>query len=278
MKTHFAIVAFFTLAATVLVSCEKQQEAEKEKKAYDSFVIKGIEVNTGSKLHWETDGVANFLFWDAEGDDNLQINGVDFYIVGPDTDDGAGDWRTMSTSGEGVGPIDDKYFYICYKGNAGEVPLDLEFYEGDNQYGFGNGDATQTIPLVSVTEDNNITLRPACALLRVIASSDVEVRMEIKDETGMYNWSDFVRGGIVDPSTALFISSDAPIGAYDEILPSGALSDPASGVYTFILPMAEESVTVDGFVFFLGDEDIPTKPESIKIERGHLYNVDLRSN
>lgn len=275
MKKHFAIVAFFTLAATVLVSCEKQQEAEKEKKAYDSFVIKGIEVNTGSKLHWETDGVANFLFWDAEGDDNLQINGVEFYIVGPDTDDGAGDWRTMSTSG-GVGPIDDKYFYICYKGNAGEVPLDLEFLEG-NRYGFG-GDATQTIPLVSVTEDNNITLRPACALLRVIASSYVDVIMGIKDETGMYNGSDFVWGGIVDPSTALFISSDAPIEAYDVISPSGALSDPASGVYTFILPMAEESVTVEGFVFYLDGEDIPTTPESIKIERGHLYNVDLRSN
>lgn len=276
MKKHFAIVAFFTLAATVLVSCEKQQEAEKEKKAYDSFVIKGIEVNTGSKLHWETDGVANFLFWDTEGDDNLQINGADFYIVGPDTEEGDGAWRTMSTSGEGVGPIDDKYFYICYKGNTGEVSLDsLEFLEG-NQYDFG-GDATQTIPLVSVTEDNNITLRPACALLRVIASSDVEVKMEIKD-TGMYNGADFVRGGIVDPSTALFIPSDAPIGAYEEISPSGALSDPASGVYTFILPMAEESVTVEGFVFFLGDEDIPTKPESIKIERGHLYNVDLRSN
>lgn len=276
MKKHFAIVAFFTLAATVLVSCEKQQEAEKEKKAYDSFVIKGIEMNTGSKLHWETDGVANFLFWDTEGEDYLQINGADFYIVGPDTEEGDGDWRTMSLSGEGVEPIDDKYFYICYKGIAGEVPL--EFSEGDNQYGFGGGDATQIIPLVSVTEDNNITLRPACALLRVIASSDVEVRMEIKEEAGMYNGVDFVRGGIVDPSMALFISSDDPIGVYEEILPSGALSDPASGVYTFILPMAEESVTVDGFVFFLGDEDIPTKPESIKIERGHLYNVDLRSN
>lgn len=152
------------LACMALTACDKDNLDEGREKSFDKFVISNSKLfNSDNKVYLDfNDGLARLLY---ENNDHVVINGVDFTL----SSSGSGASTVWTASGT---EITAEHFYCAYADGQAST---LSSYSSNtfhfNMYGRRN-EATNKILMGGVTDSNVFTLRPACAIIRLMANND----------------------------------------------------------------------------------------------------------
>lgn len=262
MKKSLSCILALLAGSFLFGACDKHDSAsDPAPNSYSEFFINPPSFNTpsGTKVYWDDDG----LWWSPSGDLVL-INGTQFEII-----KGNGNqWKTQSTATgverSDVGPIDG-VFYCCYIGQDPQTPS-LEKENGRYLYRGVNFDTI--VPLVGASEDNNVTLKPCCAVLKIINLdrniSNIEIPVALADK--------FPYSGDIDPVNALVANPGNKKNQFSNIAPINSTS-------YVILPMVCDSITTTGqlkFKYKEGGTTITKKTRSaVTIKKGYVYVIDF---
>lgn len=262
------ILAFSALS---LVACTSKEEVPK---AYDEFIINDIKfASNGSKTYWTSEG---HFYWDG-GDPGLYVNGVPFALR-----DDAGCWYASRADGDGDVKAVDGYFYSAYYG-YGSNNVTLKFLEDQCVYipeydpdaDWENGVASY-VPLAARVSDNNVTLTPCCAILKLHIPSDGALTIYNTDGGSE---GTFVRHGNIDPTIARFVDVDAYMetGWIPLVRPRNSEGDVSSEIVYVVLPMEHDEETIGSMEinFDDGRPTVRTMAPSITIRKGYVYNINL---
>lgn len=163
---------FASLACLLAVACEKEDEEPARQQTFDKFVM-------GDTRFTSEDGTKVVLQYSAnrlvyEESDIVKVNGETFTL----SKTGTGAMTKWFANGPGVTASE---FYCAY---VDGVDGTLTNFSG-NTYHFSIAgrlsEATNKVILAGVTDSNVLTLRPACAIIRVKANnsySNVKVGFE----------------------------------------------------------------------------------------------------
>lgn len=217
------------------------------------FTAPAFNSPSGSKVYWNDDG----LWWDESGDLVL-INGTQLEIYK------AGDtvWKTRGGSAP-VAHLNHNY-YCCYIGQG----QDEEITWDDTLYIYKNIDLANIVPMVGVSKGNLMTLKPCCAVLKIINLdrniSNIKIPVALADK--------FPYSGDIDPVNALVANPGNKKNQFSNIAPIN------STAYV-ILPMVCNSITTTGqleFKYKEGGTTIIKKTRSaVTIKKGYVYVIDF---
>lgn len=187
------------LACMALTACEKDNEEETPDrvKTFGKFVMADTQLFRGEgKVVLDFDGANSKLLY--ENGDYVKINGEDFQL----TKSGSGASTVWTANGT---ELTASKFYCAYVDgvNTGSV---LTNFDGGGTYRFNLNtrlsQATNKILLGGVTDSNVLTLRPACAIIRLMANasySDVKIGFDatkiLKEGTMTINASEVTLSG-----------------------------------------------------------------------------------
>ena len=238
-------------------ACDKHDSAS-DPDSYSEFIFKSPSFNSisGAKVYWDDDG----LWWSTSGDLVL-INGTQYQIIkGTDPNTGATQWKTEG--GLRTFKVDDN-FYCCYIGQTTQSTT----WDVDNKI-YHNVDLTNIVPLVGESRDNLMTLKPCCAVLKII-NLDRDISKIVIPVTLA---NKFPYSGDIDPVNALVANPGNKKSQFDNIAPIN------STAYV-ILPMVCNSITTTGQLVFQykeGGTTITKKTRSaVTINKGYIYVIDF---
>lgn len=204
---------FASLACLLAVACEKEDEEPARQQTFDKFVM-------GDTRFTSEDGTKVVLQYSAnrlvyEESDIVKVNGETFTL----SKTGTGAMTKWFANGPGVTASE---FYCAY---VDGVDGTLSNFSG-NTYHFSIAgrlsEATNKVILAGVTDSNVLTLRPACAIIRVKANnsySNVKVGFEknkvykegtmtITSEGVTFSGGEFMTGVDVSGQGADFLSME----------------------------------------------------------------------
>ncbi len=262
MKKSLLYILAVLVGSLLFGACDKHDSAsDPAPNSYSEFFINPPSFNTpsGSKVYWDDDG----LWWSPSGDLVL-INGTQFQII-----KGNGNqWKTQSTeSGEEHIDVEprDGVFYCCY---IGQEPQNSSLVKEDGRYLYRGVNFDTIVPLVGVSEDNKMTLKPCCAVLKII-NLDRDISKIVIPVTLA---NKFPYSGDIDPVNALVANPGNKKSQFDNIAPIN------STAYV-ILPMVCNSITTTGQLVFQykeGGTTITKKTRSaVTINKGYIYVIDF---
>ena len=240
-------------------ACDKHDSAsDPAPNSYSEFIFKSPSFNSisGAKVYWDDDG----LWWSPSGDLVL-INGNQYEITkGTDPNTGATQWKTVG--GLRTEKVDDN-FYCCYIGQEPQTST----WDVENKI-YHNVDLTNIVPLVGESRGNLMTLKPCCAVLKII-NLDRDIS-KIVIPVALAN--KFPYSGDIDPVNALVANPGNKKNQFDNIAPIN------STAYV-ILPMVCNSITTTGQLVFQykeGGTTITKKTRSaVTINKGYIYVIDF---
>lgn len=254
-----------TLTSLLAVACVPEDETPR---AYDEFVInETVFVSNGMKTSWDE---GNF-FWSPE-DDGLFVNGVSYQLK-----DSSGCYYAKAASP--TPNVNGRYYMAYYGfGSAHESLIFNEnngcvyetLFDPDSDWDDGNGGGVcNYVPLAACVTNNNVTLTPCCAVLRIKSASPgtLSIYNAVGETEGP-----FVMKGNIDPVTARFVN-------VENYLETSLISfSPIGGTNMsyVVLPMEHDQETIAGMSFsFGGAEDRGTTAPSITIRKGYVYDINL---
>ena len=235
-----------------------KHDSASDPDSYSEFFINSPSFNSpsGAKVYWDDDG----LWWSPSGDLVL-INGNQYEITkGTDPNTGATQWKTVG--GLRTEKVDDN-FYCCYIGQEPQTST----WDVENKI-YHNVDLTNIVPLVGESRGNLMTLKPCCAVLKII-NLDRDIS-KIVIPVALAN--KFPYSGDIDPVNALVANPGNKKNQFDNIAPIN------STAYV-ILPMVCNSITTTGQLVFQykeGGTTITKKTRSaVTINKGYIYVIDF---
>lgn len=257
MKKSLLYILAVLVGSLLFGACDKHDSAS-DPDSYSEFIFKSPSFNSisGAKVYWDDDG----LWWSPSGDLVL-INGTQYAIIkGTDPNTGATQWKTVG--GLQTFKVDDN-FYCCYIGQAPQSPT----WDVDNKI-YHNVNLENIVPLVGESRDNLMTLKPCCAVLKII-NLDRDISKIVIPVTLA---NKFPYSGDIDPVNALVANPGNKKNQFDNIAPIN------STAYV-ILPMVCNSITTTGQLVFQykeGGTTITKKTRStVTINKGYIYVIDF---
>lgn len=260
MKKSLSCILALLAGSFLFGACDKHDSAsDPAPNSYSEFFINPPSFNTpsGSKVYWDDDG----LWWSPSGDLVL-INGKQYEITkGTDPNTGATQWKT--TGGQQTSRVDGN-FYCCYIGQAIQAPT----WDDTNKI-YHNVDLTNIVPLVGESRDNKMTLKPCCAVLKII-----NLDRTITSITFPLSSSEkFPFKGDLDPVNDLIVNPASQKNVFSSIAPD------ANGTAYVIMPMAVNSCTTTNKVSFKykegGTTITKTTRSAVTINKGYVYVIDF---
>lgn len=259
MKKSLSCILALLAGSFLFGACDKHDSAsDPAPNSYSEFFINPPSFNTpsGSKVYWDDDG----LWWSPSGDLVL-INGNQYEITkGTDPNTGATQWKTVG--GLQTFKVNDN-FYCCYIGQATQAPT----WDEVNKI-YHNVNLENIVPLVGESRDNLMTLKPCCAVLKII-----NLDRNITNITIPVTTTDkFPYSGDIDPVNALVANPGNRKNQFSDIAPIN------STAYV-ILPMVRNSITTTNKLVFKykeGGTTITKKTRSaVTINKGYVYVIDF---
>lgn len=259
MKKSLLYILAVLVGSLLFGACDKHDSAsDPAPNSYSEFIFKSPSFNSisGAKVYWDDDG----LWWSPSGDLVL-INGNQYEITkGTDPNTGATQWKTVG--GLRTEKVDDN-FYCCYIGQEPQTST----WDVENKI-YHNVDLTNIVPLVGESRGNLMTLKPCCAVLKII-NLDRDIS-KIVIPVALAN--KFPYSGDIDPVNALVANPGNKKNQFDNIAPIN------STAYV-ILPMVCNSITTTGQLVFQykeGGTTITKKTRSaVTINKGYIYVIDF---
>ncbi len=255
MKKSLLYILAVLVGSLFFGACDKHDSAS-DPDSYSEFFINPPSFNSisGAKVYWDDDG----LWWSPSGDLVL-INGTQYEII-KDTNTGATQWKTGR--GSQTFKVDD-HFYCCYIGQTLQSPrwdVENKIYDSVN--------LENIVPLVGDSRDNKMTLKPCCAVLKIINLdrniTNITIPVAPVDK--------FPYFGAIDPVNALVANPGNRNNQFSDIAPIN------STAYV-ILPMVRDSITTNNKVSFKykeGGTTITKKTRSaVTIKKGYVYVIDF---
>ena len=257
MKKTLLYILAVLVGSLLFGACDKHDSAS-DPDSYSEFIFKSPSFNSisGAKVYWDDDG----LWWSPSGDLVL-INGNQYEITkGTDPNTGATQWKTVG--GLQTFKVNDN-FYCCYIGQATQAPT----WDEVNKI-YHNVNLENIVPLVGESRDNLMTLKPCCAVLKII-----NLDRNITNITIPVTTTDkFPYSGDIDPVNALVANPENRKNQFSNIAPIN------STAYV-ILPMVRNSITTTNKLVFKykeGGTTITKKTRSaVTINKGYVYVIDF---
>lgn len=183
------------LACMALTACEKDNEEETpgRVKTFGKFVMADTQLFRGEgKVVLDFDEANSKLLY--EDDDYVKINGVDFQL----SKSGSGSNTVWTANGT---ELTATKFYCAYVDGVNTGSVLTNFDEGGT-YRFNLNtrltQATNKILLGGVTDSNVLTLRPACAIIRLKANSSYSnVKIGFDDDAILWRGTMTITSGAV---------------------------------------------------------------------------------
>lgn len=257
-KSLLYILAVF-VGSLLFGACEKHDSASDPIPNSCSeffFTAPAFNSPSGSKVYWDDDG----LWWNTSGDLVL-INGIQLEIYKVDGDTV---WKTRGGSAP-VAHLNHNY-YCCYigQGQDEEITWDSTLYK--------NIDLANIVPMVGVSKGNLMTLKPCCAVLKII-NLDCKIDQIYFPVTGK---NKFRLQGDLDPVNAVVKNTT---GANNSIDTFTDIEPDANGSAYVIMPMAVNQSTTRGAVTITytidGIQYTKTTRPNITINKGYVYVIDF---
>lgn len=260
MKKSLLYILAVLVGPLLFGACDKHDSASAPN-SYSEFFINPPSFNTpsGSKVYWDDDG----LWWSPTGDLVL-INGTQYQIIkGTDPNTGATQWKTYG--GLQTDKVND-HFYCCYIGQDLLTPI---FDTNENgRYLYKDVDLENIVPLVGESRDNLMTLKPCCAVLKII-NLDRQIVITFPPTVKFYY------NGDLNVTQALLQN------------PSGdgknqfRVNRPANNTAYVILPMTSDLLAVGGQITIAYKDDDrqtqtrTTRESGVSIKKGYIYVIDF---
>ncbi len=257
MKKSLLYILAVLVGSLFFGACDKHDSAS-DPDSYSEFIFKSPSFNSpsGSKVYWDDDG----LWWSPK-DDLVLINGNLYKITkGTDPNTGATQWKTEG--GFVTFKVDDN-FYCCYIGQTIQAPT----WDAENKI-YHNVNLTNIVPLVGESRDNLMTLKPCCAVLKII-NLDRQIVITFPSTVKFYY------NGDLKVTQALLQN------------PSGdgknqfRVNRPANNTAYVILPMTSNLLTVGGPITIAYKDDNhqnqtrTTRESGVSINKGYVYVIDF---
>ena len=264
MKKSLLYILAVLVGSLLFGACDKHDSAsDPAPNSYSEFFINPPSFNSpsGSKVYWDDDG----LWWSPYGDDLVLFNGTQFQIIKGD----GNQWKTRSTESEeerdDVGPIDG-VFYCCY---IGQDPQTFSLEKEDGRYLYRGVNFANIVPLVGASEDNKMTLKPCCAVLKFINLTDTVTSISFNFPLG----TRFRLSGDLDPAQALVVNT--PNGTAYNVDSFKDVYPDANGTAYVIMPMSANSYTTNNKVTFKFKQKGTKKTNGpVTIIKGYIYVID----
>ena len=264
------------LACMALTACEKDNEEETpgREKTFGKFVMADTQLFRGEgKVVLDFDGANSKLLY--ENGDYVKINGYDFEL----TKSGSGASTVWTANGT---ELTAKKFYCAYVDGVNTGSVLTNFNEGGT-YRFNLNtrltQATNKILLGGVTDSNVLTLRPACAIIRLKANasySDVKIGFEaskiLKEGTMTINASEVTLSG---SSYLAAVTNATGVGA--ELLSMEYNSEHS---YWYVAVPVSGSVTTTLFLqWTVGGQTVYKKTSGqVTLQKGFVYDMGTERN
>lgn len=261
-KTKFLL--FACLACLLAVACEKDDEESARQKTFDKFVMGDTRFTSedGTKVALEYS--SNRLIYEVG--DVVKINGETFTL----SKSGSGALTTWTANGT---EISASTFYCAY---VDGVDGTLSNYSG-NSYHFSIAgrlsSATNKVILAGTTDSNVLTLRPACAIIRVKANnsySNVKVGFE-SDKVLKSGTMTITSGGVTLSGNDFMTGVDASGTGADFLSMEYNTSE---GYWYVAVPVSSTVSTKLYFYWELGGT--PTGMQTsgrVTLNKGYVYTV-----
>ncbi len=273
MKKSLLYILAVLVGSLLFGACDKHDSAsDPAPNSYSEFFINPPSFNTpsGSKVYWDDDG----LWWSPSGDLVL-INGTQFQIIKGD----GNQWKTQSTESVeeriDVEPKDG-VFYCCY---IGRDPQTSSLVKEDGRYLYKGVNLANIVPLVGASDDNNVTLKPCCAVFRLHFPEDLTVDLQNNNVSLNLAFDRDIPQGFcdLDPVRALVSAFDNPGEGYTAITFSSSDIDNLGYAYVIVPMDANQFVSSVGIY----DEeslyvDMSTNA-SYQINKGYVYCVEVQA-
>lgn len=244
-KIYFAVAA---MAMLMIAGCEKQNGTIDNASGIDEFNIslKGFTGASGAKTYWDDYG----LWWDSVGTDMIIINGKVFEIKKEN-----GTWKAKGLNG-GVDAEEGNY-YVAYPYS----PTSANYNSNTHLYGpitfvdDENPPEKDVIPMAAVSNTNNLTLIPCCAVIK--GAYSVEFYSDREGQEAGTCSGEIYTIAYIDMSNAKLVEGTAD---------HNTLTDGDGDGY-IIIPLAGESVTA-----FLNVDGNMTS-HAVTLQKGHVYVI-----
>ena len=256
MKKSLLYILAVLVGSLFFGACDKHDSAS-DPDSYSEFIFKSPSFNSisGAKVYWDDDG----LWWSPSGDLVL-INGTQYQIIkGTDPNTGATQWKTRS--GLQTDKVDGN-FYCCYIGQSTQSP---RWDEVNKIYDSVN--LENIVPLVGESRDNLMTLKPCCAVLKII-NLDRQIVITFPSTVKFYYNGDLnvIQALLQNPS--------------DDGKNQFRVRPDNNTAYV-ILPMTSNLLTVGGPITIAYKDDNhqnqtrTTRESGVSINKGYIYVIDF---
>ena len=256
MKKSLLYILAVLVGSLFFGACDKHDSAS-DPDSYSEFIFKSPSFNSpsGSKVYWDDDG----LWWSPK-DDLVLINGNLYKITkGTDPNTGATQWKTVG--GLQTFKVDDN-FYCCYIGQSTQSP---EWDEGNKIY--HNVNLENIVPLVGESRDNLMTLKPCCAVLKII-NLDRQIVITFPPTVKFYY------NGDLNVTQALLQNPSDDGKNQFRVRPD-------NNTAYVILPMTSDLLAVGGQITIAYKDDDrqtqtrTTRESGVSINKGYVYVIDF---
>lgn len=264
------------LACMALTACEKDNEEENpgRVKTFGKFVMADTQLFRGEgKVVLDFDGANSKLLY--ENGDYVKINGEDFRL----TKSGSGSSTVWTANGT---ELTATKFYCAYVDGVNTGSVLTNFDEGGT-YRFNLNtrlsQATNKIMLGGVTDSNVLTLRPACAIIRLKANasySDVKIGFEAN--------TILKEGTMTITSGAVALSGSSYLAAVTNATGTGAdllsMEYNSEGGYWYVAVPVSGSVTTTLYLqWTVGGNVVRQKTSGqVTLTKGYVYDMGTERN
>ena len=264
MKKSLLYILAVLVGSLLFGACDKHDSAsDPAPNSYSEFFINPPSFNTpsGSKVYWDDDG----LWWSPSGDLVL-INGNMYQIIkGTDPNTGATQWKTAG--GRQTYKVDGN-FYCCYIGQTTQSTT----WDAENKI-YHNVNLTNIVPLVGESRDNKMTLKPCCAVLKII---NLDCKIDNINFPSLGK-NKFRLAGDLDPVNA--VVKNTPSGSSFNVESFADIMPDANGTAYVIMPMAVNQCATRGAVtitYTINDiQYTKATRSSVTINKGYVYVIDF---
>ena len=258
------------LACMALTACDKDNLDEGRVKSFDKFVISDSKLfNSDNKVYLDfNDGLARLLY---ENNDHVVINGVDFTL----SRSGSGASTVWTASGT---EITAEHFYCAYADGQAST---LSNYSSNtfhfNMYGRRN-EATNKILMGGVTDSNVLTLRPACAIIRLMANNDYT-----NVKVGFDGGKVLKEGTMTITSSDVTISGSQHLNGVTNAEGTGAdflsMEYHADGGYWYVAVPVGTTISTHLYLqWTVSGNIVRKKTGQITLQKGYVYDLGTGEN
>ena len=259
MKKSLLYILAVLVGSLLFGACDKHDSAsDPTPNSYSEFFINPPVFNTpsGTKVYWDDDGL-----WWSHSRDLVRINGVQFQIIQGTDSTGAVQWKTQG--GQQADKVGD-LFYCCYIGQSTQSVI----WEDSIPYLYKGVNLNNIVPLVGVSRDNKMTLKPCCAVLKII-NLDRQIVVSFPATVKFYYKGD------LNVESAL-LETPSGISKYQFRVNPANNNTP---VYV-ILPMTSNRCEVEQITFAYQDnngvsQSRVTREGGVIIKKGYVYVIDF---